>query len=301
MVFIILYYQPSNHPQQSFPGASMSLTDRAIRLATKPLPLRTVVLRKLLSRWPVGSYKSRLHAGAVYRPHYGWCSYYAAIEAKALGHKAMTIVELGVAGGLGLVCLCQHKKEIEREVGIEIVLVGFDTGAGLPASGDARDLLYCWPTGSFEMDREALERRLAGNAELVFGDIAKTAESWNPRADAPLGAIMFDLDYYSSTMGAFTLLTKSNMLPRVWCYFDDILGYPHNAYTDRIGVREAIREFGTALERRSMNDHLSQAYVFQGLEPEAWHDQIYMYHRLSHPKYNVDLSKGEKSRLCLTP
>ncbi|MBV8631218.1 MAG: hypothetical protein JOZ83_09865, partial [Silvibacterium sp.] len=154
------------------------------------------------------------------------------------------------------------------------------------------------PAGSFEMDRAALEKRLAGRASLVLGNVAETVASWKPREDAPIGAIMFDLDFYTSTMNAFGILEQSNILPRVWCYFDDINAYPENAYTDNIGVREAIRQFNLASPRRELNDHLSPAYVFRGLPDEPWHRDIYLYHRLSHPQYNVCLST-EKHQLRL--
>lgn len=93
---------------------------------------------------------------------------------------------MGVAGGSGLVCLLQHRAEVQKELGIEVVVAGFDSGAGLPPSTDSRDLLYLWPTGSFEMDRGALVKRIGGRAELVLGNVSKTVESWQPRADAPI-------------------------------------------------------------------------------------------------------------------
>lgn len=277
----------------------MRLADRIVDLTTRPVPLRTLFFRRLFQRWPIGSYSTRLHSGAVDRPNYGLCMLNAAIEAKALGYKAVTIVEMGVAGGNGLICLCRHRAEIQKELGIEILIVGFDSGTGLPPSTDSRDLLYLWPTGSFEMDREALERRIAGQAEVIFGNVGKTVESWQPRPDAPIGAIMFDLDYYSSTMPAFGLLEKANILPRLWCYFDDICGFPEHAYSDGIGVRAAIRDFNLSPRRRELNDHLSLAYAFKSSPPEAWHQLIYVYHRLTHPQYNVCLS-GEKHQLKLT-
>ena len=144
------------------------------------------------------------------------------------------------------------------------------------------------------MDRSALEARIAGRASLVIGDIANTATSWIPNADAPLGAILFDLDLYTSTMAAFALLVKENVLPRIWCYFDDICGGPENAFSDGIGEREAIRQFNLMPERKLRHDRLSPAYVFKGMVPESWHQQIYLYHRLSHPQYNQCMyAKGE--------
>lgn len=277
----------------------MNAIDRMIGYFTRPVPLRTSAMRKLLQRFSIGSYPVRLSVGAVDRPWYGWCLYNAAAEAKALGYKAMTAVEMGVAGGRGLVCLCKHREEIQKLLGIEIVLAGFDTGAGLPRSEDARDLLYCWPAGSFEMDQAALGKRIAGRAELVIGNVEQTVQSWNPRPDAPLGVAIFDLDLYSSTASALPLLTRENVLPRVWCYLDDISGSSENFYTDRIGVRAAIGDFNAKPERNILKDHIMQAHVFRGHAPEDWHNRIYGYHRFSHPNYNTCLSQ-EKHQLPLS-
>jgi hypothetical protein len=278
----------------------VSFVDRSIYQLSRPVPLRTLVLRKLLKLWPVGSYETRLKIGAVNRPSYAWCLYYAAQQAKALGYSAITAVELGVAGGNGLVCMCEHRKTIKKELGIEVVLVGFDAGTGLPESSDARDVLYFWPAGSFVMDRGALEARIAGQATLVLGDISKTALAWNPSPDAPLGAIMFDLDLYTSTSAALAFLTKHNVLPRIWCYFDDVCGGPENAFTDSIGEREAIKQFNLKPERKLMNDHLSPAYAFKNVAPESWHQQIFLYHRMSHPQYSTCMyAEGERDQLQL--
>ncbi len=270
----------------------MSLADRMIEYATRPVPLRAMVFRKLLSRWPVGSYGARIRAGAVQRPAYGWCVYHAALEAKALGHSAVTVAEVGVAKGGGLLCLCHHAHEVREELGVEVVLVGFDSGEGLPASGDPRDVGYFWRPGEYRMDREGLEKQLSGRAQLILGDVARTTPLWTSRTDAPLGAVMFDLDLYSSTTASFALLTKDNILPRIWCYFDDVAGGPENALTDKIGEREAIRQFNLMSERGVLHDHLSPAFTFKGMVPEFWHSHIYLYHRLSHPQYNAFLDSA---------
>jgi hypothetical protein len=265
----------------------MSLTDRLINFATKPVSYRQLFLRNLLRQWHIGSYKARLHAGGVHRPNYGWCTYYAAALAKALGHKAVTVVEMGVAGGNGLVCLCDNRRQIEKELGIEILVAGFDTGSGLPASTDYRDFLYAWPAGSFVMDRGALERRIGDQAKLVLGDVATSVANWQPDPQAPLGAVMFDLDYFSSTVNALPILTKENSLPRVWCYFDDVCTGPEEVTTEGLGEHEAIRLFNLAPERERLKDHVSRAYSFKGRMPEPWHQHIYIYHRFNHPDYNV--------------
>jgi hypothetical protein len=271
----------------------MKLTDRFVDLATRPLPLRTLIMRRLLQHFPIGSWEWRLRVGAVRRPHYAWCLHYAARQAKGLGYRAMTVVELGVAGGNGLLCLCDHAAQIRKELGVEIRLVGFDSGGGLPTTTDVRDLHYFWPAGSFEMDRAALEKRLAGRAQIVLGDVSETIPRWQPPADAPLGCVMFDLDLYSSTRDALTLLTKTNVLPRIWCYFDDILGYPDMALTDFIGEGAAIREFNAHPDRSILRDNVSPARVFGRTSPETWHQQMYIYHRLSHPQYETGLSEAK--------
>lgn len=269
--------------------------DRLLRLAAHPT-LRTRVVQKFLTRFPLGSFETRLRIGAFDRPWYAWCLYYAALEAKALGHRAITAIELGVAGGSGLICLCQHRDAVERETNIRIFVKGLDAGTGLPATSDPRDLLYCWPAGSFEMDLRKLETRLEGRAQIVLGDVASTARELEIPPDAPLGALMFDLDLFTSTRDAFALLEHANLLPRVWCYFDDILGYPDNAYSDYTGERGAIRQFNAS--KSETGSHLSQAYAFRGNIPEEWHQQIYVYHATNHPDYNRCLSK-EKHTLGL--
>lgn len=278
----------------------MSLLDRCIYHLSRPVPLRALAVRKLLKEWPIGSYETRIRAGAVDRPNYAWCAFYAAQEAKALGYSAVTVAELGVAGGNGLVCLCEHREAIRRTLGIDVKVVGFDAGSGLPESSDPRDVLYFWPAGSFEMDRGALEKRIAGRASLVMGNISQTALTWTPDPGAPLGAILFDLDMYTSTTGAFALLGKQNVLPRIWCYFDDVCGGPENAFTDGVGEREAIRQFNLSPERKMMRDHLSPAYAFKHMVPESWHQHIYLYHRMNHPQYNqCKYAKGERDQLRL--
>jgi hypothetical protein len=250
--------------------------------------LRIRVLRKFLRKFPLGSFETRLAVGGFDRPWYAWCLFYAATQAKVLGYKAITALELGVAGGNGLRFLCRYRDEIERATSMKIFISGLDRGTGLPASSDPRDLLYCWPAGSFEMDYSKLKQSLGNAATLVLGDVRETAQNINIPSDAPLGAIMFDLDLFTSTRDAFALFEHPNLLPRVWCYFDDMAGGPDNLYSDYTGVREAIHEFNNT--RAERGSHLSQAYVFRGMQPEDWHNQIYAYHRMTHPDYSRCLS-----------
>jgi hypothetical protein len=266
----------------------MTLIDRLIAVAGSRTPIRTRIVRKLLTKYPLGSFEARIKANGFARPAYAWGLFYAAQEGKALGHNAITAMEIGVAGGNGLITLCNYRDEIEKVVGIRINLIGLDAGSGLPHTTDPRDLLYCWPTGSFEMDIPKLHARLDGRAQVIIGNVNTTARELVIPPDAPLAAIFYDLDFYTSTRDALPLLEQPNVLPRVWCYFDDVSGSPHNAYTDAIGVRAAIQEFNAC--HQPMESHISKAYTFLYEEQEAWQEQVYLYHRMNHPDYNRCLS-----------
>jgi hypothetical protein len=110
---------------------------------------------------------------------------------------------------------------------------------------------------------------------------------------------MFDLDYYSSTTKALPILTKENVLPRIWCYFDDISAGPEEAVTEIVGERAAIAEFNSSPDREVLQDNVSLAYPFKGMEPQAWHQQIYVYHRIGHRDYNKRIT-GDRDQLRLS-
>lgn len=105
-------------------------------------------------------------------------------------------------------------------MGIEIY--GFDTGKGLPAPTDYRDLPYYFATYDYPMNPEALRRKLT-RAKLILGDVRETVPRFCASNAAPLAAVMFDLDLYSSTIAAMQVL-EMDTLPRVHLYFDNRVG-----------------------------------------------------------------------------
>ncbi|MGB8411461.1 MAG: hypothetical protein WCE23_01420 [Candidatus Binatus sp.] len=263
---------------------------RLFRALTCPEPYRARLFRGIIKRWRLGSYLQRLEVEAIDRPWYGWCVYHAAVQARALGLGAITVAEMGVAGGAGLLCLCDHAAEVERLTGVAIAIYGFDAGSGLPRSDDPRDLLYCWPADSFEMNVARLRERIGSRATLVIGDVRETVAGFQPPQTAPLGAVIFDVDLYTSTLAALKILDVRERLPRVWCWFDDIIGYPENLYCERNGERAAINEYNAT---RSDRAFLSPANCFAGEPiPRYWHQQVFIDHRFEHPAYNRCLSKG---------
>ena len=89
------------------------------------------------------------------------------------------------------------------------------------------------------------------SAKLVLGPVEDTVRNFceleNP---APIGFIAFDLDYYSSTRSALSLLAAPHnyLLPRVLCYFDDTVGDIDMAINEYTGELLAIREFNDCRE-----------------------------------------------------
>ncbi len=254
------------------------------KLFLDPFPLRTIT-KKIVRTLQLGSYEQRVRWGAVDRPPYGYCVYNAAVLAKKLGYPRMSVLEFGVAGGNGLLSLESHAQQISRALTIGIDIYGFDTGQGLPEVLDYRDLPYHCKKGFFKMDIPRLRAQLK-RAELVLGDIKDTsANFFGNYTPAPIGAIAYDLDLYSSTAAAMSMLgaAESHYLPRVFCYFDDTIGNDIALYSDYTGERLAINEFNQSHSdvKLGLPYHLLASRVV-----EPWYHQIWICHFFKHSRYN---------------
>jgi hypothetical protein len=219
------------------------------------------------------------------RPYYAWGVLQGAHLGKALGIERVSVIEFGVAGGNGLVALERIAERVEQILGIGIDVYGFDTGGGLPMPVDYRDCPNLWSSGYFPMDKEKLQKRLR-KAQLVLGLVEETVPKFIGSKSSPVAFVSFDLDYYSSTMQAFKLLEAgpSVLLPRIYCYFDDIIGFTYSEYT---GERLAISEFNAAHPMKK----LSPIYGLKHFLPEPhcdswWHEMFYIAHAFDHELYN---------------
>jgi hypothetical protein len=219
-------------------------------------------------------YPKLIKLGAIERPHYAYIVYQAADLARRLKLSRISVLEFGVAGGRGLLNLEHHAARVGALTGVAIEVYGFDTGEGLP------------PPVDFKMDQAALKAKLK-SAKLVLGDVKQTTPTF--AADfkpAPIGAISFDLDYYSSTLDAFGVLTVPSefRLPRIFVYFDDIFSSDLGHVGPGAGVPLAIDEFNAADPQRRLSPltHLEFAYR----PARAWHRQIYSYADFKHPLAN---------------
>jgi hypothetical protein len=242
----------------------------------QPSPIRSAIIRIIrLAR--LGSYKFRLKIGAVERPHYGYIVYNAARLAKKLNLTRISVLEFGVAGGRGLLNLEYHAREVEALVSIKIDLYGFDTGEGLPRPLDYRDLPYHWKEGFYKMDVESLRARLT-TAQLVLGNVAVTAKSFfSDHEPAPIGAVIHDFDFYSSTALALKMFDADEkyFLPRIYCYFDDT----------------AINEFNQTHEHKKL---AVPYHLLARKAVESWHHQIFIYHDFRHSQYNTFISEEDQ-------
>jgi hypothetical protein len=211
---------------------------------------------------------------AAERPHYLLGVLHAAAYAN---HGATSVIEFGVAAGHGLLALQRCAEIVERAAGVRIHVYGFDTGSGLPkGTGDYRDHSDYWQPADFTMDPEKLRMRLHRRTELVLGDVADTVK--RQAFAAPIGFIAFDLDLYSSTAAALSILRRADVprSRRVALYFDDVNDEHNHCFA---GELLAIDEFNRAAGSMRIDR-------WRGLRrgrpfPEAaWLDCMYLAHDL---------------------
>jgi hypothetical protein len=251
------------------------------------------VPREFVLRWPWASFEGKLKWDALDYPAYAYGTYQAAHQAHALGLTGITVIELGVAGGIGLIALESHARAIASRFGIEVDVIGFDLGSGMPEPRDYRDMPYVWKPGYFTMNGDLLRARLR-DAELVLGDVAATVPQFLVRPGLrPIGFVAFDLDYYSSTAAALTLLAAetSLLLPRVFCHFDDVVGDDWELHSEYTGELLAISEFNAANSDRKLAR--INGLEYKRVIPAEWHAKQYVLHCFGHPLYSKHIGRPD--------
>jgi hypothetical protein len=225
-------------------------------------------------------------SGGSLRPSYTWGILQSAYMAKWIGIGRISVIEFGVAGGNGLVAMERIVEKAERVFDIRIDVYGFDTGGGLPKPQDYRDLPNLYRESDYRMDVEKLKNRL-GRAHLLLGLVEDSIQKFIDSRPAPVGFISFDLDYYSSTMQAFKLLEAEYalLLPRIYCYFDDIMGFTFSDYT---GERLAISEFNGSHDMRKISPIYCLRYYLPTPPQSHWPEKFYMAHFFDHHLYGRD-------------
>lgn len=226
-----------------------------------------------------GSVRQKEKFGLLVRPNYAYGMLRAADLASYLQLKQVTICEFGVATGNGLMAMIELAAQITAETGVKFRIVGFDTGEGLPPLEDYRDHPELCSPGDFSMvNRDELNARISGKAELIFGDIKDTITAFRDSlsSDCPIGFLSIDVDIYSATRSALQCLTgASNLyLPAISMYFDDVVFFFANRWC---GEMRAIEEFNQENELRKI-DHDYTLVRRSAIKPAQWHNQMYVAH-----------------------
>lgn len=247
-----------------------------------------------------GSLRARIAFDLVVRQQHAFGLLRAADSARALGRNTVTAVEFGVATGAGLLNLCDVARRITDATGVNFKIVGFDTGSGMPEPVDYRDHPEHYGVGDFPMDRAALTAKLPANARVIYGDVAQTIAGFLSEltAEAPLGFVALDLDYYSSSRDALCLFAdpdSSKYLPLVPVYLDDVAFPGHNEWC---GELLAVKEFNSDWELRKIGKYnfLRNTRVFKN---PAWIDHMYALHVLDHAARQAGTGAATRRRIVL--
>jgi hypothetical protein len=246
---------------------------------TEPLHLNILSLFVAL----FGNYRSKVNFDLIVRQQYAFPILFAADLARTHKIPQVTIAEMGVAAGAGLMNMCQIAERVRALTGVRFHVVGFDTGTGMPPAVDYRDLPELYQAGDYPMDFDRLRKSLPAFAELVVGNLKDTvpARASQLREDAPLAFLSVDVDYYSSAKHALDLLTgpASSYLPIVPVYLDDIGSYSCSPWT---GEMLAVNEFNEEQPMRKIAPFtlLRSRRIFKNPQ---WIDRMFACHVHDHP------------------
>lgn len=271
-----------------------ALVDKAIEDRRIQEPLHVLAATAVVKVF--GSFRAKVAFDLVRRLHNAYAILKAADDARAMGLRAVTVAEFGVAAGEGLMNMCRIAEQVRRATSVRVDVVGFDTGKGMPPAVDYRDHPDIYQAGDFPMDFKALSAALPPHGRLILGDIRTTGPQFIASLDpaAPLGYAVIDVDYYSSAVECMRMLSgpADRFLPRTMLYFDDVHEEEHNT---ACGELLAIHEFNAAHPRRRIEryDFLKYKRVFRN---KPWLDKIYFLHVLDHPRRS-DVTPGQRQRV----
>jgi hypothetical protein len=242
-----------------------------------------------------GSVARKIEYDLVLRQPYAYCILEAALLAKKHGVRKLTLMEFGVANGAGLLNICLIADMVSKETGVEFIIVGFDSGQGMPPARDYRDHPEKYFTGDFPVtDKDRLVASLPANARIIFGSIKEALATFAREIEAPIGFIAIDVDYYWSTKESLEvlLLDAEKYLPMVFTYFDDVQDIEDNAYC---GELLAINEFNSdphPMRRLGRANFLNELRLFKRA---IWHKQIYIAHVFDHPSRSVAYIEAQRN------
>jgi hypothetical protein len=246
-----------------------------LRIIGYEKPLRVAILKYLSLKYK------------TFRPHYETILYESCLEAKKLGYSQVSVLELGVAGGNGLVSLENYKKKIEKFLNIKITIYGFDMN-GLPKPENYKDVPFLWQEGFFKEDKNLLLKKI--NSQILYGDVKNTVDEFETYSPKNISAIFFDMDYYSSTRNFFKQIKKLQdfLCPRVYCYFDDV-------FSSNYGICEFNGELLAIKEFNELNADLKIANSLDSVNDFRFplaKNMLWLMHNFGHKDYNKNIGGG---------
>lgn len=227
-----------------------------------------------------GKYTTKIRYDLIPRQPYAFGIDYACRRACTIGIQKLVIIEFGVAGGAGLMNMIDITDKLKKEYKREFLIVGFDSGIGMPPPIDFRDHPEKYQGGDYPMyNKEKLVARLPANAKIYFGDVEDTIKTFLDEFPPgyTIGFISFDLDYYSSTKTALEVLKAAPgyYLPAVPLYFDDIQELDHNEYCGELLAMKEFNQVDNRFRKISKMTLLRYQRIFK---QSPWLDQMYFAH-----------------------
>lgn len=245
-----------------------------------------------------GSLRGKEKLGLLQRPHYAYGLLSAVDLAIKVGVKSIYALEFGVANGRGLRNLVSLSQQIQNIAGVNIKVVGFDTGKGMPRSNDYRDHPEKYKEGDYPMtDQKKLIQYLKGNGQLILGDIAKTIDDFTNNLDesCPVGFIAVDVDTYNSSVSVLKLFNSDNaknFLPMVFSYFDDSGSRSH--FNKFAGELLAIEDFNQNNLKRKIDIDRGVWNSHRRIGLQLWFERMYITHIFDHPWRKKRNSRSNK-------
>jgi hypothetical protein len=243
-----------------------------------------------------GSFRAKVEHDLVIRQHNAYCILRCAEMAQLQGIRIVTLLEFGVAAGAGLINMARIAERVSRATGVQFRLCGFDTGSGMPEATDYRDHPDLYRPGDFPMNQQALRAALPQNVQLIIGNISDTVPAFLralPRSE-PIGYVVVDVDYYSSSMQALEVLGDADpekYLPVTLTFLDDIDHERHNSWC---GELLAISQFNERNPHRKL-----ERFAFLANERfyknARWIKHIFSLHVLDHPHRHRPIYSAQRT------
>jgi hypothetical protein len=252
---------------------------------TEPLHLNFIAFFVLL----LGTWRQKVAFDLILRQHNAFAILHAAEQCLVQGVRKMVICEFGVASGGGLMNMAKIASKVTAITGVEIKVVGFDSGRGLPNPPvDYRDHPEHYAQGNYQMDVDALRANLPQNAELLLGEIFQTYQGFLEKIAQEgyvIGYAVMDVDYYTSCRDALAVFAGNPdlYLPLVLLYLDDIGDITHHPSA---GELLAVAEFNQTqpLRKIYVDPFLENRRIFRRAN---WINHMRKLHVLDHKPYKI--------------